>query len=283
VLQQTTLKRLEDNVRFFCSIEPSEELAELIQPALRSERVVLTYDPYSEAYAELASWPLITFGVNVSIINSHDALYYYVPYTTEGTNYIYFTDNPEGQLGIQLESALRVMGYNRYVLSWYKTKNDEVFTFSSGSDGKSVLQGAKNVAYAFTKALYKVNSNNRLTRVLNNFLVDHSELLDYINKAISYTESCTAATIASQGPLLSIAKLVELLNPQINAIPIIQLLTNSKNKDVEVWGLDVDSELIARVRFERGPLSRVIHFGLDPLSSVLVSAYAVTYAETFSA
>ncbi|MEM0271758.1 MAG: hypothetical protein QW514_04335 [Thermoprotei archaeon] len=275
------LRRLEDNVRTFCSIRPSDDLAELIQPALNSEKLIFVYDPYSEAYAEIASWPLIMFGLNVSVVSSHEALYYYAPYTKEGTSYIYFTDNLEGQLGVQLESALRVMGYNRYILSWFDAKTDEVITFSSGSDGKSVLKGVKNLAYSFTKALYKINSNQRLARVLNNLLVDQTELFEYINRSTSYTESGVANTVASQGPLLSVAKIVALLNPQINVIPLTRLLTNPSIENVEVWGLDVDSELIARIRFERGGLNHVVHFGLDPLSSTLVSVYAVTYAEIF--
>jgi hypothetical protein len=281
-LEETAKKILEDNVGFFCKVAPNEDLVEYISPIIENEKIVIVYDPCSQAYAELASWPLITSGAHVSLIDSHDALYYCVPYTSENTAYIYFTDNPEGQLGVQLESALRVMNYNHVILTWSETKSYGVFMFSGGINGKAILRGAKNIAYSFTKAIYRKNRNNRFSRVLNNILVDQVDLYNYINRATQNIDIGRSNIIASNGPLLSVAKLAVLLNHRIVTEPITSLLLPKTMTDnVEVWGLDVDSELIARVRFEKGVLGRIIHFGLDPLSSVLISPYAVAHSEIY--
>lgn len=279
-LRESLAKRLEEKVRVFCDTRPREELAELVYPLLQTERVVIVYDPGSEIYAEAASWPLIVFGINVSLVDSHDALYYYAPYTAENTSYVYFTDNIEGQFGVELESALRIMGYGRAILSWGEGRGGEVFSFTFGKDSRAILQGIKNVSYAFTKAVYRKTKNARLSRVLENLQVDRATLLDYLTKTLEYAGDGRANIISSQGPLLTAAKAATLINPKISVLPIMRLLSFSGDMgSVELWGLDVDSELIARVRFEKGAPSRVIHFGFDPLSSALAAPYAVAYAE----
>lgn len=281
-MQPSFAKKLEDNVGFFCRTKPKEDLVEVVYPLLQSDRVVIVYDPYSEVYAEIASWPLIMFGFNVSVVDSHNALYYYAPYTSESTSYIYFTDDLEGSFGIQLESTLRIMGYNRVFLSYKEARGNEAFSFTYGRDGRSILYGVKNVSYAFTKAVYRKTKNLRLSRVLENLQVGESQLLEYLTKALEYAGDLQASIIASQGPLLTVAKIATLLNEKIRAMPITRLLSLTGGVgDVEIWGLDVDSELIARVRFEKGSPKRVIHFGFDPLSSALASPYAVAYAEDF--
>jgi len=116
-LRESLKKKIEENVRLFCGMTPKADLAEFVSPALQSDRIVIVYDPNSEIYAEVASWPLIMFGFNVTVVDAHDALYYYAPYASETTTYVYFTDDIEGQLGVQLESALRIMNYKRVFLS----------------------------------------------------------------------------------------------------------------------------------------------------------------------
>jgi len=122
----------------------------------------------------------------------------------------------------------------------------------------------------------------RLARILENLRVEQNELFEYLMNSVSYTDVGQAAVIASQGPLLTIAKVAPLLNPKIQTVPIMRLLSGANIiQSVEIWGLDVDSELVARVRFEKGSPKSVVHFGFDPLSSVLASPYAVAYAEDF--
>jgi hypothetical protein len=284
MFQEAISKALSQTVSSFCQFSPSEELTRIITEVIDSHRIILTYDPKSEIYAHFAFWPLIFSGYDVSVVGSHVAQYYYAPYSAVDAHYIYFTDNPESQTAVQLVSTLRVMGYNKLVLTTSETNSEDVIRLSIGQGDDLVLKAIKNVAVAFSKALYLKTSNQRLKRVIENLAVSESDLLGYLNKAISYTPPIDTNVLAAEGPLLSATKVAGILNPKIKSTQISALFGEKTSIPIEIWGLTTDSELIARLRFETNSfeLYRVVHFGFDPLSSALASVYAAAYARASS-
>ncbi|PSN89550.1 hypothetical protein B9P99_02305 [Candidatus Marsarchaeota G1 archaeon OSP_B] len=266
----------------FTSITPKKELFQIIKEIINSQNLVLAYDPDSEIYAEVIAWPLITFGYSVTLTDFHTAQYYYAPYSSPSTHYIYFSSNPEHQFAVQLTSTLRVMGYNRLHLTSSSTKLEGVFSFAFGEEEQKILSGVKNLAIAFCNALFERTSNLRLKRVLNNLAIDKDSLTNYILNSVSSSKSLVN-TIAASGPLFSIAKIASHINPDIKVVPLTSLFKMEVNDPVEIWTLDFDAEIVARLKFEKSKpeLLNVIHFGFDPLSSPLIAVYAVALAKVF--
>ncbi len=281
MLEDALEAALDEAATCFCQTAPSTKLVEALKCLDESHHVVLVYDLQSRAYAEAAQWALLAAGYSTSLLDSHTAQYYSVPYSSTHSFYIYFCDDPNSQTAVQLASALRIMEHRTLALSPCGDDNEDVIGIGLKSDILLPVRALKIFSYGFTDVIYAKSKNQRFARVLDNLAIEERQLKDYIARALSFSQPVAATLIGAQSALLTAARVTNIVNHEVTVDSIDSLFTRRVGEPVEVWGFDIDSELIARARFNSvsNHVLRAVHFGIDPLSFSLISVYAYAFAK----
>jgi|GEM_PF-702475 hypothetical protein len=279
MLNEAVVALLEKNVKAFARSEVDSSLSSRLVDILDRKNLVLCYDPSSEVFAEFASWPLITLGYYVTVVNAHTAQYYLAPYTPPETGYIYFIDDPYRTLSAQLITTIKIMQYPSLLMSVNQTKESDILTFSKEGEDR-IMTGVKGVNVLFYNALYKKSSNQRIKRVLGTLLLDEKIIFDYLMNSLKTSQPVKTSKIAAQGPLLSAAKVANLIDASTQCMSTLSLFNSELTSPIELWSSDVDAEVVARLRFEKKNSSylQVVHFGFDPLSAPILTPYSATLA-----